>query len=138
VVVSVRWNNSYSHTFAVLNGARQRSILSPTLIDVLINVCIVRLRSLGVGCKLFVLSRQTNIKGLQSMLVFCAVTSKALSLSFKAAKSYCLAVGELSNILRTPSLLGNDNVHVVKVVSIKYFRITITGGIITRLSQQHS
>ena len=49
--VSVRWKGAVSASFRVYNGVRQGSTLSPSLLSVFINVLIVRLSHLGLGCQ---------------------------------------------------------------------------------------
>lgn len=51
-MVSVKVNNSYSCVFEVFNGTRQESVLLPTLFNMGIDVFIVPLRSLDIGCQL--------------------------------------------------------------------------------------
>ena len=47
----VKWGNSRSSTFSIVNGTRQGSILSPALFAVYVDELLVELRKLGVGCK---------------------------------------------------------------------------------------
>ena len=47
----VKWGNSRSNTFTIVNGTRQGSILSPALFAVYVDTLLVELRQLGVGCK---------------------------------------------------------------------------------------
>ena len=47
----VKWGNSRSCRFSIVNGTRQGSILSPALFAVYVDDLLVELRKLGVGCK---------------------------------------------------------------------------------------
>ena len=47
----VKWGNSRSDIFTIVNGTRQGSILSPTLFAVYVDKLLVKLRKLGVGCR---------------------------------------------------------------------------------------
>ena len=46
----VKWGNSRSSLFPIVNGTRQGSILSPALFAVYVDELLVELRKLGVGC----------------------------------------------------------------------------------------
>ena len=46
----VRWNNVISKCFTVGSGVRQGSCLSPAIFNVFINVFIIELRRLNLGC----------------------------------------------------------------------------------------
>ena len=48
--VAVRWKNDFSCTFMVRGGVRQGSFLSSYLCNVFINMCIINLLRVGVGC----------------------------------------------------------------------------------------
>ena len=47
----VKWGNSRSNIFTIVNGTRQGSILSPALFAVYVDELLVKLRKLGVGCR---------------------------------------------------------------------------------------
>ena len=47
----VKWANTRSSMFNIVNGTRQGSILSPTLFALYVDELLVELRKLGVGCK---------------------------------------------------------------------------------------
>ena len=49
-VAWVKWGNSQSESFGVVNGTRQGSVLSPCLFSVYIDELLSELRKLGVGC----------------------------------------------------------------------------------------
>jgi len=85
--VNVRWGSRCSQFFAVFNGVRQGSVLSPTIFNVFINVFIVRLRHLSfechlrsmfIGCLLYaddLLLICPSVRGLQTMLDVCVSTA---------------------------------------------------------------
>ena len=138
LVVNVRWGSDYSTTFSVFNGTRQGSVISPTLFNVFINLFIVQLRELGVGCvikNMFVgcilyaddmILLCPSVKGLQSMLNLCTSVANSLSLVFNTSKSMCIAIGKLAKLLTQPMSLGTGQIDWVD--SIKYLGVTITGG----------
>ena len=47
---AVKWNNVISLQFAVGSGVRQGSCLSPAIFNVFMNVFIVELKKLNLGC----------------------------------------------------------------------------------------
>ena len=47
----VKWGNTRSSMFTIVNGTRQGSILSPALFALYVDELLVELRKLGVGCK---------------------------------------------------------------------------------------
>ena len=47
----VKWGNTRSSMFTIVNGTRQGSILSPALFALYVDELLVGLRRLGVGCK---------------------------------------------------------------------------------------
>lgn len=49
---NVRWGNTHSQRFQVLNGVRQGAVSSPILFCIYINKLIILLRSANVGCQL--------------------------------------------------------------------------------------
>jgi len=51
--VCVRWVGALSFSYCITAGVRQGGILSPTLFAVYMDVLIVRLRKLGLGCRIF-------------------------------------------------------------------------------------
>ena len=90
--VNVKWGSRCSQFFAVFNGVRQGSVLSPTIFNVFINVFIVRLRHLSFGCHLrsmFIgcllyaddlLLICPSVRGLQTMLDVCFFTADSVCL----------------------------------------------------------
>jgi hypothetical protein len=83
LLVAVRWHDCYSAYFAVGSGLRQGSSLSPSLFNVFINVVILELKRLDLGCyinKIWVgcivyaddiILLSASLTGLQAMLDKC-------------------------------------------------------------------
>ena len=46
----VRWNQSYSDSFSIVNGVRQGAVLSPSLFSLYIDKLLLDLQSSGLGC----------------------------------------------------------------------------------------
>ena len=46
----IRWNNSVSDYFTISNGVKQGGVLSPVLFSIYLDLLIVQLRLLGMGC----------------------------------------------------------------------------------------
>jgi len=117
----VRWNGRLSAYFTAGSGVRQGSCLSPAIVNVFMNLFIIRLRCLGVGCcisSIFVgcilyaddiLLLSPTVNGLQSMLDKCAEVASILSLEFNVNKSHCIAIGKMcKNEIMPMNLNGND------------------------------
>jgi hypothetical protein len=92
--------------FAVHNGVRQSSTLSPALFNLFINTFIVNLKLSGIGChnldqyfgcQLYVddlILLLPSVVGLQDMLNICQETATLLSLCFNANKCHCISFGK--------------------------------------------
>ena len=138
LVFPVRWNNTISVQFSVGSGVRQGSCLSPTVLNVFMNIFIVQLRLMGIGCyvaSVFVgcmlyaddiLLMCPSVTGLQQMLDKCSELASSLSLSFNAIKSHCIVVGKLYNCVVKPMYLFGNNVEWCN--SIKYLGIHLLSG----------
>jgi hypothetical protein len=135
---AVRWCNALSDVFHVGSGVRQGGSLSPALFNVFINIFVIKLRLLDVGCHinsiffgcflyaddLIVLS--PSVIGLQQILDTCIETSNLLSLKFNCSKSHCILFGKCCIPSVEPMRLGNDNIEWVN--SIKYLGVYIVSG----------
>ena len=103
--VAIRLNNVLSYTFMVGSGVRQGSCLSPSSFNVFIDMFVVNLRRVGVGChakSLFIgcllyaddiILMAPSISGLQKMLNCCSTTSECLKLMSNCNKSCCIRFG---------------------------------------------
>jgi len=87
----VRWNNVISKQFAVTSGVRQGSCLSPAILNVFINIFIIELRKLSLGCYVCdmflgcllyaddIVLLSPSVTGLQKMLDKCYEISSSVS-----------------------------------------------------------
>ena len=125
--------NSMSAQFSVGSGVRQGSCLSPAIFNVFMNVFVVQLKMLNIGChvtSLFISCMLyaddiilicPPVDGLQQMLDKCSELASYLSLSFNVNKSHCIAVGKIHNyVIKPMTLCGN---YVEWCNSIKYLGV---------------
>jgi len=113
----VRWSGSLSAPFVVSSGVRQGSCFSPAIFNVFINVFIVQLKFLRVGChvmSLFVgcilyaddiILLSPSVTGLQQMLDKCSEVATSISMAFNVNKSHCIVVGKFYNCVIAPMML---------------------------------
>ena len=106
--------------------------------NVLINIFIVRLRQLSIGCHLRsmyigcllyaddMLLICPSVRGLQHMLDVCVSIGDSVSLQFNASKSHCMAIGKMSKLVNEPMNLSSATI--AWVTSVKYLGTTIMGG----------
>ena len=108
--VVMHLNNSLSRIFAVENGVRYGSVLSPSIFSVFMNAIILNLRLLDVGCHVnrqfvglllyaddIILILPSVIRP-QQMLDIRLPTAKSFELKFNGKKSHCFNLGKLANI----------------------------------------
>ena len=79
----MRWVGALSFSYCITAGVRQGGILSPTLFAVYMDVLIVRLSKLGLGCRIFdkyygclmyaddILLLSHSVNAMRNMLVIC-------------------------------------------------------------------
>ena len=89
----------------------------PAIFNVFINVFIVQLKLLRVGChvmSLFVgcilyaddiILLSPSVTGLQQMLDKCSEVATSISLVFNVNKSHCIVVGKFYNCVIAPMML---------------------------------
>lgn len=130
---AVRWNNCLSALFPVCSGVRQGSCLSPAIFNVFMNLFIVHLRQLNVGCQVCsiylgcllyaddLILISPSVTGLQSMLDTCWDTAANLRLEFNVGKCHCIVIGKFCNALITPMMLGGNEIDWCN--SIKYLGV---------------
>ena len=136
--MSVRWKTATSFKLNVGSGVRQESSFLPTLLTVFVNIFIIHLRALSVGCNvngcyigclmyaddLILLSATVN--GLQAMLNYCFSNSTELRLPFNCSKSTCTAIGP--GAAHSISDMHLDSRFISWSSSFRYLGITFTGG----------
>ena len=100
--VAVRGNNVLSYTFMVGSGVRQGGCLPSSLFNVIINMFVINLHRVGVGChvkSLFIgclfysddtILMAPSVSGVRKMPNCCGTTSKSLKLMFNCNKSCCI------------------------------------------------
>ena len=49
-MITIKWNNVFSHCFSITNGVRQGGILSPYLFNIYVDQLSVKLNQLDIGC----------------------------------------------------------------------------------------
>ena len=134
----VRWNSAISQPFAVKLGVRQGRVLSPSMYNVIINVIIVNLKLLDVGCHVDgvslgcllyaddIILLAPSVQGLQIMLNLCYNTSLNLGLTFNPMKCYCISFGALHRNTIQPMFIGS---HAIDWVSqITYLGVCVCAG----------
>ena len=111
--------------------------MSPYLFNVFMNIFIVHLRLLDVGChvnhqyiRCFLYGDDilisTSIIGLQKMLVVCSATAKSFGFKFNGNKSHCLSFDKLANVDLDPMLF--DNQSITWCYSIRYLGVHLLSG----------
>ena len=122
-----------SHSFQVNSEVKQRSVISPALFNIFINLFFVELRACNNACKvhdifmgaimyaddLIILS--ASVDGLQKMLDCCDRVSKELLLEFNCNKCVCVAIGPAAKYTIAEMSLGDVLLKWVK--NFKYLGI---------------
>ena len=130
--MSVRWKTATSCKFNVGSGVRQGSSFSPAMFTVFVNIFIINLRVLSVGCNVCyigclmyaydIILLSATVNGLQAMLNCCFSTSTELRLQFNCAKSTCSAIGQGAAPSISDMPLGSS------FISWSYLDITFISG----------
>ena len=119
----VKWGNSRSSLFPIVNGTRQGSILSPALFALYVDELLVELRRLGIGCHVAgvymgavgfcddLLLMSPTREGMQVMLDTCQRFAAKYNLKFSTdpnpvkSKTKCIfVVGRSRNALKPAPL----------------------------------
>ena len=122
----VKWGNTRSSMFTIVNGTRQGSILSPALFALYVDELLVELRKLGVGCKVAgvymgavgfcddILLLAPTRDGMQLMLDTCQFFAAKYNLKFSTdpnpekSKTKCIFVCGKSRAQQKPANLILD------------------------------
>ena len=122
----IKWGNSRSSLFPIVNGTRQGSILSPALFALYVDELLVELRRLGIGCKVAnvfmgavgfcddILLLAPTRDGMQVMLDTCQRFANKFNLMFSTdpnpekSKTKCIFVCGRSRNLQKPAPLFLD------------------------------
>ena len=124
----IRWNNILSDPFTVSNGARQGSILSPTLFSIYLDSLSAKLSASGVGCtfnsKCFshlVYADHTVLlapspKAVQTLINICVSLANNHGLAYNEQKTkfMCLKPAVLKNIYVSNVELNGKALELVK------------------------
>ena len=102
----VKWEGSYSGTFAVGRGTRQGSIISPFLFNIFINQLLLDLTECDAGVRIGdelynsmayaddITLFATNVKGVQCLIDTCATYSNRWRFRYGIEKSKCMVIGK--------------------------------------------
>ena len=102
----VKWEGSYSGTFAVGRGTRQGSIISPYLFNIFINLLLLDLTECDAGVRIGdelynsmayaddITLFATNAKGVQCLVDMCATYSNRCRFRYGVEKSKCMVIGK--------------------------------------------
>ncbi len=122
--MQVRWNNSNSNPFALMNGVKQGGVLSPTLFTLYINGLLLRLKESGLGCHVGLTYAGAfgyaddialvvpSLHGLRQMIRICELYAEEFSILFNPKKSKLLCFNPCSDLKPCVKLCGK----VVEVV----------------------
>ena len=117
---------------------RQGSCLSPAIFNVFINVLIVQLKKLNIGCRMSgifvgcllyaddIILLSPSVTGLQEMLNTCYEIACTVSLQFNVRKCHCLVVGKMHNFAISPMMLAGQEIKWCD--HIKYLGIYLAWG----------
>ena len=110
----VRVGYDYSQVFPILQGARQGSVLSPTLFNVFINGLLLELEKMGTGIRLGghhfgsfayaddITLVSATVPGIQQMIDICTQYADDWRMLFNPLKSKCMIMGR-NELLVEPS-----------------------------------
>ena len=143
--VCVRWGRALSFWYRITAGVRQGGILSPVLFAIYMDTLIARLRSLGLGCRIFdsyygcllyaddILLLSHSVNAMRLMLAICEQFASEFDLKFNSSKSVAMRIGVRYKAQCAPlSLCGGQLKFVselkylgVCLVAAKCFKISV-------------
>jgi hypothetical protein len=107
----VRWGNSRSSTFRILNGTRQGSVLSPALFALYVQELLDRLQALGVGCH--VGNTFVGAVAWADDFLLTAPSRTAMQLMLDTASAFAMEVGLEFSTDPNPSKSKSKAIHMV-------------------------
>ena len=136
-MITIKWNNVFSHCFSITNGVRQGGILSPYLFNIYMDQLSVKLNQLDIGCYIGdkclnnlmyaddICCFAPNFKGLQRLVDTCVdfVAKHNTVFNFRKTKTMYFPC----KFFKTTdhNLTVNDQ-HAEFVNGIKYLGVTIS------------
>ena len=140
----VRWNNAFSYRFPISNGCRQGAISSPLFFNLYVNILILKLQSIGIGCKIgnkycgimvycddiFLLS--ASRLGLQAMVTTCEKWATSHNMKFstnddvKKSKTKCIIFSKKKSDRLNVAKIILNNMSLPFVDSCKHLGMNIS------------
>ena len=116
--MKVKWNDSCSDSFPLLNGVKQGAVLSPILFTIYIDGLLDRLKQSCVGCHIGrtyagafgyaddIALIAPSLSGLKRMIKICEVYAEEYCVLFNPSKSKLLCYNLLTNSVPNVKLCG--------------------------------
>jgi len=144
---AVRWSNVISEAFVVGSGVRKGSCLSPAIFNVFMNVFIMKLKTLNVGCHVSgmfvgcllyaddIILLSPSVIGLQEMLEKFYEISDTVSLQFNVRKCPVWLLEKCLRVKLSPML--HDGVEIQWCDHIKYWGVYLACSKTINLMSTH-